>query len=483
MGRIAEASGHLTRGVSKCRCRSTLATVFSIAAALVPTHAATQGSEARPNIVWLVLDDASPALGAYGDRQAITPTMDRLARAGVRFTRAFTHTPVCAPSRFGLVTGIYPTTAGAHHMRSQVINPPLTFMHYLRRAGYFVAWPGKVDFNFDPGARTTLPERAADSTAEWLNARPPRQPFFAYLNLGVTHEAQVRADATRHARNTARLKPSEFHDPAKMEVPSFLPDAPEVRQELARFYDLMTAADYQVSDVLEWLGKSGLSANTIVFLFSDHGTGMPRSKRWVYDSGIRVPLVITWPGHITRNSVRDDLISFVDFAPTVLSMAGLPVPSGMQGQVFLGDKRARERDYIYASRDRMDEAFDRIRGVRDKRFKYLRNFHPELPYSQRIEFNEQSPAMRAWRHLHEKASLTGAPEAFFAPQKPPEELYDTVADPDEIRNIATHPRYKTVLDRMRRAMDEWIRDTRDLGEIPEEQLVKRGVLRAPGEGS
>lgn len=448
------------------------------AAAAIGAPAAQPADSRRPNIVWLVLDDASPALGAYGDPQAITPNMDRLARDGARFTRAFTHTPVCAPSRFGLVTGIYPTTAGAHHMRSLLINPPATFMHLLRDSGYFVAWPGKVDFNFDPGAISTLPEGAADSTAQWRNAPPPKQPFFAYWNLGVTHEAQVRGDAALHARNTARLKPSEFHDPAKMKVPSFLPDAPEVRKDLAQFYDLMTAADYQIGDVLQWLEKNGIADNTIVFVFGDHGTGMPRSKRWVYDSGIRVPLVIRWPGHIAPGSVRDDLVSFIDFAPTVLSIAGVAVPPRMQGQVFLGDKRAKDREYIFATRDRMDETFDRIRGVRDKRFKYIRNFHPELPYAQVNAYNEQNPTMRVWRQLHAAGKLTGAPEAFFAPTKPREELYDTDADPDEIRSLAADPKYKKILERMRGVLDKWIKDTKDLGEVPEGELVKRGVLRA-----
>ena len=464
--------------------RRTLACLPLLAAALCMTalNARAQTPRQRPNIIWLVLDDASPAIGAYGDPQAITPNMDRLAREGARFTRAFTHTPVCAPSRFGLVTGMYPTTAGAHHMRSLLIKPPTTFMHLLRASGYFVAWPGKVDFNFDPGGLSALPEGAADSTEQWRSAPPPKQPFFAYLNLGVTHEAQVRGDAQLHAKNTARLKPSEFHDPAKMRVPAFLPDAPEVRKDLAHFYDLMTAADYTVGDVLRWLDSNRLTDNTIVFLFGDHGTGMPRSKRWVYDSGIKVPLLIRWPGHIAPSSVRDDLVAFIDFAPTILSLAGVDIPRTMQGQVMLGDRRAKEREYIFATRDRMDETFDRIRAVRDKRFKYIRNFHPELPYAQVNAYNEQNPTMRVWRELHAEGKLSGPPEAFFAPTKPREELYDTDADPDEIRNLAADSKYRTILERMRGVLDKWIKETKDLGEVPEEQLEKRGILRARSGG-
>lgn len=464
------------------RLRIALALLL-VVPALVVSQARQTPDRRPPNIIWLVLDDASPALGVYGDPQAITPNMDRLARDGARFTRAFTHTPVCAPSRSGLVTGMYPTSVGSHHMRSLRIDPPETFMSMLRKAGYFVSWPGKVDFNFDPGGLTKLPDGAADNTAEWWTAPAPKQPFFAYRNLGVTHEAQVRGDATLHAKNTARLKPGERHDPLRMKVPQFLPDAPEVRKDLAQFYDLMTAADYQVGDVLDWLDKNDLSSNTIVFLFGDHGTGMPRSKRWVYDSGIHVPLLIRWPAQIKPGTIRDDLVAFIDFAPTLLSIAGVAAPPAMQGQVFLGEKRARAREYIFASRDRMDETFDRIRAVRDTRFEYIRNFHPELPYSQVNAYNEQNPTMRVWRQLHDQGKLTGAPEAFFAATKPPEELYDTSADPDEIHNLATDPKLQKVLERLRGVMDRWIKETKDLGEVPEEELVKRGILRAQTGGA
>jgi uncharacterized sulfatase len=439
-------------------------------------------AKTRPNIIWLVLDDASPTLGAYGDAQAVTPNMDRLARQGARFTNAFTHAPVCAPSRSGLVTGTYPTAIGSHHMRSKLIIPPETFMSLLRKAGYYVAWSGKTDFNFDPADPTestflAAPPGCCDSRADWPAGTPPRQPFFAYINLGVVHESQVRAGAAQHAKNTARLRPEERHDPLKVRVPPYWPDVPEVRRDIAQYYDLMTAADHQVGDVLAWLDKYGLAENTVVFLFSDHGRGMPREKRWVYDSGIHVPLVVRWPGEIKPGSVRNDLIAFVDFAPTILTMAGASVPANMQGGVFLGDRRARQREYIFAARDRMDEAPDRIRAVRDKRFKYIRNFHPELPYAQRIPYNEENPTMRAWRRLHEEGKLKGPPALFFAPTKPAEELYDTLTDPDEVRNLVADPKYRKTLVRMRAALDKWISETRDMGEIPEEELIRRGVVR------
>src|SRR5262249_38424500 len=205
---------------------------------------------------------------------------------------------VCAPSRSGLVTGMYATTIGSHHMRSKLIDPPETFMSLLRKSGYYVAWPGKTDFNFDPVDPNTPtfmappPPGSCDQNAEWLGAEPPPQPFFAYLNLGVLHEGQIRADAEPHATNTARLEPAQRPDPARMKVPAYWPDAPEVRGDLARYYDLVSAADHQVGDVLAWLDEHRIAEDTAVLLFADHGRGMPREKRWVYDSGIHVPLVV-----------------------------------------------------------------------------------------------------------------------------------------------------------------------------------------------
>jgi arylsulfatase A-like enzyme len=171
-----------------------------------------------------------------------------------------------------------------------------------------------------------------------------------------------------------------------MRVPAYLPDAPAVRQDLARFYDLMTAADYQVGDVIAWLAQHGLAENTVVMMFGDHGTGLPRMKRWVYDSSLQIDLVVRWPGWIDPGTVREDLVAFVDFAPTVLSIAAAPIPDRMQGQVFLGPQRAADRAYVFGARDRFDNAFERIRSVRDTRFHYIRNYHPEIPYSQKIPY-------------------------------------------------------------------------------------------------
>lgn len=444
---------------------------FLVALGLIWAAFALTAAESisRPNIVWIVGEDLGPELGCYGDTNAITPNIDRLAREGARFTRAFTHAPVCAPSRSGLITGMYPTTTGAHHMRSELLAPPRTFTSHLQDAGYTVAWPGKTDFNFK------VPKDAFTTTSNWMN-RPLREPFFAYINFTVSHESQIRTNGRQAARNLARLKPGEHRDPAKMVLPPYHPDTPETRRDLANYYNLATAVDYSAGDVFAHLERTGLASNTVVIFFGDHGRGLPRSKRWVYDSGIRVPLVVRWPGQIKPGTVREDLVSFVDFAPTVLALAGAKVPTNFQGQVFLGPKTAPARKYIFAARDRMDETPDRIRAVRSKEFKYIRNFRPELPYAQRIDYMELMPTMRVWRQMNYDGKLNATQRSFFSATKPAEELYDVNADPHEIRNLAGDAKFSPVLAELRGALEKWIVETGDLGAVPETELIRRGLV-------
>jgi uncharacterized sulfatase len=359
-------------------------------------------------------------------------------------------------------------------MRSTLLRPPPLFTDYLKKAGYTIAWPtrtnrGKTDFNF------AVPPRAFDITTDWTEDIP-KQPFFGFYNILTSHESQIRAPAARYAKNIEQLKPSERRDPAKMKLPAYYPDTPEVRHDLANYYELVTAVDYQVGVVLDALEKAGIAENTLVLLTGDHGRGLPRSKRWVYNQGTHVPLIVRWPGHLKPGTVRDDLVCFLDFAPTMLSIAGVEVPREMQGQIILGPKAAPERRYIFAARDRMDETYDRIRSVRDKRFQYIRNFNPELPYAQRIAYMEEMPTMRVWRKLHADGKLNAVQDAFFAATKPREELYDVDADPDEIHNLASDAKYRDKLDELRAALDRWIIETKDLGEIPEEELIKRGLV-------
>jgi uncharacterized sulfatase len=428
----------------------------------------------KPNIVWIFGEDMGPELGCYGDPNAVTPNMDKLAREGARFTRCFTHAPVCAPSRSGLITGRYPTSIGSHHMRSTLLKPPPMFTDFLRQAGYTVAWPtatnrGKTDFNFQ------VPAQAFDIRTDWTK-QIPKQPFFGFYNILTSHESRIRSPAKRFAEDTVRLKPSERHDPAKMKLPAYSPDTPEVRRDLANYYDLVTAVDYEVGDVLAALEKAGIADNTVIILTGDHGRGLPRSKRWVYNQGIHVPLIVRWPGKVKPGTVREDLVCFLDFAPTTLALAGAEIPKEMQGQVILGPRTAPERKYVFAARDRMDETYDRIRSVRDKHFQYIRNFHPELPYAQRIAYMEEMPTMKVWRRLNEEGKLNAVQKQFFAPIKAPEELYDVEADPDEVDNLAGRPEYQDKLKELRASLDRWLVETNDLGAIPERELIKRGLV-------
>ncbi len=437
----------------------------------------------RPNIVWLCLEDCSANLGCYGDRQAITPNIDKLASEGAVFTRAFTHGPICAPSRGGIASGMYATTIGAHHLRSVLLSPPEIFTQYLREAGYYVTWGGgpdfcatnpgngKQDFNYIPRPKSF------DAIVDYL-AKAPREPFFAFGNIFNTHEGQISSDEDTQD-NTAMLTPQQRHDPAKMVVPPYLPDVPQVRRHIANYYDAMTANDYRVGQVLAALDRQGLADNTIVFVFSDHGWGLPRGKRWLYDTGIREPLIVRWPGRIQPGTVRDELVAWIDLAPTALHAAGVAIPRQMQGHALL-DPQTKRRPYVFAARDRADETFERIRAVRDERFKYIRNFYPELPYDQRIKYAEHRPSMVALRELHAEGKLNATQEqAFFAAVKPPEELYDVQADPWEIHNLADDAQYAARLKQMSAALDQWMVETKDMGEIPEEELRRRGILKDP----
>jgi uncharacterized sulfatase len=432
-----------------------------------------------PNFVFIGCEDISPDLGCYGNGFVQTPNLDKLASQGARFTRCFTHAPVCAPSRSGLITGMYPTSFGTHHMRSKLnVAPPETFTSMLRSAGYFVAWPGKTDFNFD------VPAGAFDSTKNWRNKGPASlpKPYFAYFNIGGTHESKIRASKEEYAQLTARLKPEQRVDPAKVTLPPYYPDTPEVRRDVANYFELITAADYLVGDILKQLDEQGLADNTVVVFWGDHGWGMPRGKRWVYDSGTRCPLIIRWAKKIKPGIVRDDLVAVVDFAPTFLTMAGVNVPASLQGQpVFTADGEPNHtpREYVYAARDRMDETFDRVRSARDERYQYIRNYHPELPYAQKIFYAEMMPTLQAWRRLNAEGKLVGPQKLFFAPSKPPEEFYDTQADPHEVKNLiaSTTPEHVAKVKELRAAIDKWIEQTHDMGAIPEAELVKRGVVK------
>jgi len=424
----------------------------------------------RPNILLLQGEDIGRHQGCYGDPAARTPNLDQLAREGVRYTQAFTHAPVCAPSRGGMVTGRYPYSLGNHHMRSSLAQPPRMFTQELRDAGYHVNWNTKLDFNFDPQ------EGWRDEASNWHEKPAPDQPFFLYENFVAPHESRMFPEVPAFHGHIPESEGIPLPDLSTMKVPSHLTDCPEVRLQLAKYYQAMSILDAQVGRRLQWLEDQGFRENTIVIFLSDHGRGLPREKRWCYDAGLHLPLIIRWPGHLEPGTVRDELIAWVDIAPTILTVAGVPVPGDYQGQCFLGDDRAPPRECVFAGRDRMDEVFDRVRVVRGTRWHYIRNFAPNLPWAQYQHYMEQQEVMGVMRGQARRGTLTGTAARFFEPKKPQEELYDAEQDPECLTNLANEPEHAGVLLQMRERLDRHLREVGDLGEISEEALIETGVL-------
>lgn len=426
----------------------------------------------RPNIVWISAEDLSPRLGAYGDEVARTPNLDRLAADGTVFTQAFTTAGVCAPSRAAIITGVYQNSWGGHNMRVTHEGPGLptpyhavppayvkAFTEYLRAAGYFTSNDVKNDYQFGE------PATVWDENKRGAHWRSPRrddgQPFFSVFNFTTTHESQ------------SWIEPGETTstDPASVTVPPYYPDTPEVRRQIANHYDNIARMDEQAGEILRQLEEDGLADNTIVFYWGDHGDGLPRMKRWLYDSGLHVPLIVRWPGELEPGSVDDRLVSFIDLAPTVLSLAGVPVPAHMQGRVFLGDDQAPPREYVHGARDRIDMVYDMVRAVRDARYKYIRNYYPEKPYVQFVPFRNRAGIMQELFRLHKGGALNAEQKLWLRSRRPSEELYDVTEDPHELNNLAGDPDYRDVLQRMRDEMDDWMLRIDDKGHIPEDRLV------------
>lgn len=432
----------------------------------------------RPNILWIVNEDMSPEhLGAYGGTGGQTPVLDSLAKAGVVFTNAFSTAGVCAPSRAALITGAYQTSIGAMHMRtlsfsaaggnnypadhksySAVIPEGMHgFPEYLRMAGYYTTNNVKEDYQF------VAPETMWDESsnqAHWRNREEPEQPFFSIFNFTTTHESQV----------WVRENEDLLVDPVDVTVPPVYPDDSVTRRTLARFITNVMRFDAQVGELLQQLKDDGLYENTIIFYYSDHGDGMPYYKRELYDRGLRVPFFVKAP-FIKPGTVDDQLVSFVDFGPTVLSLAGVKVPDNMQGQAFLGNQKSTPRKYIYAARDRMDSEVDRVRAVSDGRYKYIKNYMPDMPNYQNIRYRLSNPLMVHLLELHKDGKLDENQERWFDDAKPEEELYDTQSDPYEFNNLAENPDYANILTELRAAHLSWVEEFGDMGAVPEMEMV------------
>ena len=445
----------------------------------------------KPNILWLSCEDISPHLGCFGDEHAITPNLDRLAREGVRYTNAFTTAGVCAPCRSGIITGMYQTTIGTHHMRCSAKLPAhiKAFSSYLRRAGYYCTNNSKTDYQ-TRDLRDAWDE--SSNKAHWRN-RKKGEPFFAVFNFTGCHESGI-AGESKYKSVTKNLKPSQRQDPDKLELPPYYPDTLIVREDWKRNYELITAMDAWAGDLLDQLKQDGLYEETIVFFWSDHGVGLPRAKRWLYDSGTHIPLIVRVPekfrtaGQAKPGRLDDRLVSSIDLGPTVMNLVGLTVPEYMQGQPFLGPNLPEPRRYVFGARDRMDERYDIIRSVRDKRYRYIRNYEPLKTYYQYMNTPEKGATMKEIRRVHAEGKLPPAARLFMADRKPVEELYDLQNDPHEINNLVGDLKYQEILERMRQVHRHWVQQTKDLGLIPEPEIMERekkfgnryAILRQPG---
>ncbi len=443
-----------------------------VIAVLALTPGLARSEAPRPNILWLIAEDMSPDLGCYGEKQVSTPNLDRLAAQGMRFTNAYTTAPVCSASRSAFMTGMYQTTIGAHNHRShrgdgyRLPEGVRLLTDRMREAGYFtdnvVTFPkpigfkgsGKTDWNF---AHEPKPFDSKD----WADLKG-HQPFLAQVNFQETHRT---FHAPRHT------------DPAKVDLPPIYPDHPVAREDWAEYLDAVTELDRKIGLILDQLEKDGLSDSTMVVFMSDHGEAHVRGKQFCYDDGLRVPLIIRWPKGIPTPSgyeagrVSDRLIEAIDLAPTFLALAGVKKPETMQGRVFLGEQAEAPRQYAFGARDRCDETVFRFRTVRDKRYRYIRNFTPEKPFFEPNAYKaRQYPVWNLIPELDREGKLTAWQKAFYmAPHMPEEELYDMQADPWSMHNLvgSTRPEDQKALEHLRKVLENWIKETDDQGRFPE----------------
>jgi arylsulfatase A-like enzyme len=433
------------------------------------------GLPTKPNILWLVAEDLSPIIPPFGDDTVATPNLDRLAAEGVRYTRVFSTSGVCAPSRAAIATGMYQNRIGAQHMRTtnvsgfgvegliayEAVPPPYVKMHsqYFREAGYYTSNNAKEDYQFRK-AITAWDE--SSNQAHW-RSRAPGQPFFSIFNFGITHESQVWAQA----ENPLRV-PEDLEVP----VPPYLPDTQIARQDIRQVYSNIIAMDEQVGRILDELEADGLLESTVIFWYTDHGGPLPRQKRLLYDAGLQVPMIIRYPDGWRAGEIDDQLISFVDFKSTALSLAGIEPPEYVDGRAFVGEFQANEeRQYIHAAADRFDRQYDTIRAVRDARFKYLRNYNPEQGYYLPLTYREQMPIMQELLRLRDLGQLNEAQAQWFRPVKPEQELFDTESDPHELVNLAADPAYAEKLSELSAELDNWLSGFDDKGMMPEPDLI------------
>ncbi|MEM1295646.1 MAG: sulfatase [Verrucomicrobiota bacterium] len=437
---------------------------------------------ARPNILWLVGENQKLDLGCYGAENVKTPNLDALAAKGVRYTHVFATSPVCAPSRSAFFVGMYQTTSDTHNMRSHREDDyrlpegvrPIT--HRLKDVGYYTAniktigeedvGSGKLDLNF-------VNEGKLYDGTKWEDLKD-NQPFFAQVN---TLEAEYDIyDRQTWKQPRVEWKGERHHEQIataeNVTPPPYYPDHPIVREEWARYLNSISGMDKTIGRILDQLEKDGLAENTIIMFFGDNGRIEPRGIHWCYDSGIHVPMIIHFPktlpapSNYAAGTVKDEVVSLIDITPTTLGFAGIPRPLGMDGRIFLGDRLGPERQFAFSGRDRVDETVNRVRSVRGQRFHYIRNYYPDRHFTSLNRYKEKCfPIKPLMRQLMSEGKLTGPPADLMSPTVAPEQLFDTVNDPHEIKNLADSqdPVHREALIRMRAALSTWMVETQDQG--------------------
>ena len=426
--------------------------------------------EELPNILWLTSEDNSPLLGCYGDEFATTPNLDKLASESFLYTHAYANAPVCAPARNTIITGVYANSAGNQHMRSkypasETLTPlPL----YLRQLGYYCTNNSKTDYNTNSFDKDEIWDES-NRKAHYKN-RAEGQPFFAVFNCGISHESSIHKSIPNEELR---------HKPDDVPIPPYHPATPEMKHDWAQYYDKVEDMDTWVGEKLKELEELGLKKNTIVFYYADHGGVLARSKRFLYETGTHVPFIVHIPEKYKylfpeeKPGVKiNRMISFIDLAPTLLSITGTKIPEYMQGNAFLGKQKTGNPEYVHLFRGRMDGRYDMSRAVRDKKFRYIKNYMPYRIYGQHLEYLWRAPSIRSWEQAYLKGECNEI-QSIFWNKKPVEELYDTENDPWEVNNLANDPAYEEVLKRMRTANEKWIANIHDAGFVPEADLIDR----------
>lgn len=424
-------------------------------------------AQTKPNVLWIIGEDVSPDIGCYGNKVVHTPHIDKLAGEGVRFDQAFATCPVCSPARSALHSGMYQTSIGAHNHRSHRDDnyrlPEGTHLvtHLFQQAGYQTAniktfdgklkGAGKTDWNFNVDHHF--------DTDTWDDLKPEK-PFFAQINFPESHRTFKRS----------QTNPVSVDD---VEIPPYYPDHEIFREDWAAYLDTVGMLDEKVGAVLKKLEADGLADNTVVVFMGDHGRCMPRGKQFLYEGGIRIPLIVRYPDGYQANTVNTDLVQSIDVTATTLNIAGIDLPEAMQGQSFL-DPNTQKRDAVFSARDRCDETVDWMRCVRNKRFKLIRNYYTDRPYTQLNRYKETSyPGLRLMRRMKHEGKLNHAQSHFMADSRPEYELYDLRIDPHEINNVAYERDYQNTLKKLQTKLDEWIASSGDMGHVKEDPAVHK----------